>query len=77
MDKIAVLNLRKNKLRDCGLIELSKGLKYARGLISIDLSSNEITPKGIEAFSQAASTSQSLTSINFSTVDGVQRNRVA
>ena len=77
IDKIAVLNLRKNRLRDAGLIELSKGIKYARNLVSLDLSSNEITPKGIEAFSLAASSSNSLTSINLSTVDGVQRNRVA
>lgn len=77
MDRIAVLNLKKNRLRDVGLIELSKGIRFARNLVSLDISSNEITPKGIQALTQAASMSISLTSLNLSTVDGVQRNRVA
>jgi Ran GTPase-activating protein (RanGAP) involved in mRNA processing and transport len=67
----------KNKLRDEGLIELSKCLKYTYSLTHLDVSSNELTPKGIEALSKALTTNYSLASLNVSTVDGIQRNRMS
>ena len=77
LPRISQLNLRKNLLRDPGVIELSKCLSKTKYLVSLDLASNEITPKGIKALSQALSENESLASLNLETLDGFQRNRLS
>jgi hypothetical protein len=74
---IAIIEIGKNFLRDPGIIELSKGLKYTKCLVSLDVCSNEISPKGILALTQSISQNESLASLNLSTVDGIQRNRLS
>lgn len=74
---IATIEIGKNFLRDPGIIELSKGLKYTKSLVHLDVCSNEISPKGVLALTQSISQNESLASINLSTVDGIQRNRLS
>ena len=76
VDKIASLDLSKNQLRDAGVIELSKILYFMKGLVALDLSSNEITPKSLEPLAKSIQSNNSLTFLALSTIDGVQRNRV-
>jgi hypothetical protein len=49
-DRICVLNLSKNNINDKGLILLSKAIKKSFSLISVDVSSNNITYEGGKQF---------------------------
>jgi len=73
---ISNLDLSKNYLRDDGLSELSKCIKYMPALCRLDVSSNNVTPKGIEPLCKALEKNNSLTTILLSTIDGVNRNRI-
>ena len=46
-DKISSIDLSKNILRDEGVKALAKCLRYLKNLVKLDLSSNEITQKGV------------------------------
>lgn len=73
---ISWLNLSKNHLRDSGLAELSRCIKFMPALCKLDVSSNEVTPKGIEPLGKALRNNHSVSFLNLSTLDGMYRNRV-
>jgi len=75
-DRLSSLDLSKNNLRDEGIAELSKPLRCCKFLVSLNVSSNFISPKGFLHLSIALSRNESLCILNVSTQNGLNRNRL-
>ena len=71
-EKICVLNLAKNNLNDKGLILLSKAIKKSISLVSVDVSSNNITHEGGKQFINDLIEQQSIINIYL----GTNKNRI-
>ena len=65
-----------NNLRDQGIIELAKPIRYCRFIVKLDVSSNYISAKGFEVLSKSLQNNEGICMVNFSTKGGVQRNRL-
>ena len=50
-------------------------MTFSTNLVSLNIASNELTPKGVEVLTNNLLKNESLTSLNLSTMDGFQRNR--
>lgn len=73
---ISKLHLQRNSLGDQGAIMIVKALKVSYTIVSLNLASNSISPLGMrEVFNELAD-HQSLTALNMSTEDGINRNRL-
>lgn len=67
----------KNKFFDEGIIILSKVLKLGSNIIHLDVSSNGITWKGFNTLIDALMNNNTLVSLNLSSKDRSQRNKLA
>ena len=74
--KIAHLDLSINMLGDKGVKVLVPQLLKSKQLVSIHFGSNEITVHGMTILFNQLVNNQSIDTINLSTEDGIQRNRI-
>lgn len=74
--RITHLNLERNLLCDEGTITIVKALKKSEVLIYLNLSSNEIKPRGINAILEKLMDNCSIQELVLGTVDGGNANRV-
>ena len=61
-------------LGDEGISELFKAIKFSKSVFYIDISSNNINPKGSKAIFQNLKNNESVYSLFMSTVKGINRN---
>lgn len=74
--KISHLDLCKNMLGDKGVKILAQAFLKSKSLVSIHLGSNEITVHGVCILLKALTKNESIDTIDLSTEDGIQRNRI-
>ena len=70
------LILARNTLRDEGISSMVPYLIRNRSLVHIDISSNDIGSEGTSIFFTAMASHKSVTSINISSPEGLNRNRI-
>lgn len=68
--------MAKNFLGDLGIIEIAKALVHNRNIVHLDISSNNITPEGAHKFFNLLQKSSSIVSLDISSKDGLNRNKV-
>ena len=76
IDRISSIDLSMNNLRDPGIIELAKPIRYCKFIVKLDVSSNSISSKGFQTLCLALEKNEGVCMINFSTKNGVNRNRL-
>jgi len=76
VDLVAHLDLSKNLIGDKGVEILAPAFQNSRNLVSLSLGSNDISGVGMVKLFNAFTLNCSLSTINLSTEDGVQRNRI-
>lgn len=74
--RITHLNLERNLLCDAGTITIVKALRKSEVLIYLNLSSNEIKPRGINTILENLMDNSSIQELVLGTVDGGNANRV-
>lgn len=63
-------------LGDKGVRILAQAFLKSKSLVSINLGSNEITVHGVNILLKALTKNESIDTIDLSTEDGIQRNRI-
>ena len=75
-NRISRLNLRKNNIGDMGLELLLNALKDSLTLVSLDISSNNITYKGGQKIFKTFVSQQSIIDLNLESLEGINRNHL-
>jgi len=70
------MDLSKNNLKDLGVKHLVDGIARNKSLVYLDLSSNNISSEGSEYLFKVLSRQNSVISLKFSSLEGLNRNRV-
>lgn len=76
-DRIARLNLSKNKIGDKGLALICDSISSSTSLVCLNITSNSITPKGGDYLFSMLIHQKSLIEVNASSVEGINRNRIS
>jgi Ran GTPase-activating protein (RanGAP) involved in mRNA processing and transport len=74
--RIGHLDLCKNMLGEKGIKILAPAFLKSKSLVSLHLGSNEITVHGVCILLKALTKNESINTIDISTEDGIQRNRM-
>ena len=74
--EITHLDLSKNLLNDKGTKLLLPSIASSKSIVVFKVCSNDISPNGLKLLFQYLKGNESITEIDISTEDGVQRNRI-